>query len=167
MKTINTILLASSVVLFSACSSEKNENLVVVKPAASEKIPVAVNAEMEVSVEGMTCEMGCGGSLRKALKDTKAVDQVSFLDFDADADKNKAIIRFDRTKISADKLVSLMEEINEKQFTISDVKTKTVDSDATSSNTGSIKKADDAPVKMTSPTLEIPNLIDLFTSFLK
>lgn len=167
MKTFSSILFVSSVVLFSACSSEKTENSGVVKPAVAEKIPVAVNAEMEVSVEGMTCEMGCGGSLRKALKDTKAVDQVSFVDFDADADKNKAIIRFDRTKISADKLVSLMEEINENQFTVSDVKTKTVDGDAASSNSGSTNKSEDAPVKMTSPSLEIPNLIDLFTSFLK
>jgi copper chaperone CopZ len=66
----------------------------------------------------MVCEMGCGSSIRKALKDTKAVDRCS-IDFKDERKVNVATISFDSTAITKDKIVTIISTLNDKQFKVS------------------------------------------------
>lgn len=161
-------VLSISLVAF-ACQEEKGLDKKVKISKEIAEVPVEVNTVMELDVEGMTCEMGCGGSIRKALKDTKSVNQVSFVEFDADKDANKAVIRFDRNKITADKIVNLIQEINENQFTVSNVKTETVDVAASSSVQEDAKTStsEKSKVNMEVSSVELPNLFEIFTGFLR
>lgn len=77
---------------------------------------VVPTKKLTIDVSGMTCEHACGGSIRMALKETNAVDRVSF-DFETDRKINKAFIAFDDKKISEKEIVTIIEKINDKQFT--------------------------------------------------
>ncbi len=49
------------------------------KPKVEKTAQVIVpNNLLTVEIEGMSCEMNCGGSIRKALKKTGAVTRVEF-----------------------------------------------------------------------------------------
>jgi copper chaperone CopZ len=154
---------------FYSCSSstEKTE----ISSQQEEVIPIVANKMLEIEIEGMMCEMGCGGSIRKALKGTGGVEQCSF-DFDDEAEWNKAYIKFDKYKVSADKIISLIEELNENQFATRNPKTEnytssvTMKEDKQSSNSSSSSEEKN-PIKMNNYTFSMPNLLDIFSSILK
>jgi len=104
--------------LFVACSQPEKQ-VEVAKQVENKEAPVKVNVNKTISlnIEGMVCEMGCGSSIRKALKDTKAVDRCSF-DFKDERKVNVATISFDSTAITKDKIVSIISSLNDKQFKV-------------------------------------------------
>jgi copper chaperone CopZ len=77
---------------------------------------VLPTSKMTVEVSGMSCVHACGGAIRMELKDTKAVDRVSF-DFEDGRKTNKCFITFDDKKISEKEIISIIQRINNKQFT--------------------------------------------------
>lgn len=81
----------------------------------------------EIEVEGMTCEMGCGGDIRKALRNTGGVSKVEF-DFDSDRTVNIARVYFDNFTIQTNELSSVIAGLNKGQFTVGAVETSTVPS---------------------------------------
>jgi copper chaperone CopZ len=154
---------------FYSCSSssEKTE----ISTQKEEIIPVIANKMLELEIEGMMCEMGCGGSIRKALKETGGVEQCSF-DFDDEEEWNKAYIKFDKDKISPDKIISLIEEMNENQFTTRNPKTENYTSSVTikdekQGSTNAASSEEKNPIKMNNYTFSMPNLLDIFSSILK
>ena len=104
--------------LFVACSQPEKQ-VEVAKKVEKKEAPVKVNVNKTISlnIEGMVCEMGCGSSIRKALKDTRAVDRCSF-DFKDERKVNVATISFDSTAITKDKIVSIIGSLNYKQFKV-------------------------------------------------
>lgn len=71
---------------------------------------------VEIEVEGMTCEMGCGGDIRKALRNTGGVSKVEF-DFDDERTRNIAKVYYDELTINPNELKRVIEELNKGQFT--------------------------------------------------
>lgn len=108
------VLLAS----FVSCS-QPEQKVEVTKKVEKTEAPIIVKANKKISlnIEGMVCEMGCGSAIRKALKDTKAVDRCSF-DFKDERKVNVATISFDSTAISQAKIVSIISSLNDKQFKV-------------------------------------------------
>ena len=78
---------------------------------------VVPNKLVAIEIEGMTCVMGCGASIRKELYTTNAVSSVEF-DFKENRKINTAKIAFDSAKISSDEMVSIISKMNEKQFSL-------------------------------------------------
>ena len=72
---------------------------------------------LTAEIVGMTCEQGCGGTIRKNLKATGGVSKVEY-DFVIDAEKQVCRIYFDSTKISEGKISEVVNTINEEQFKI-------------------------------------------------
>lgn len=106
----------TTILVLGSCSSNEKKIISVEKKIAYKKLdPVQADRKLAIEVSGMTCEHACGGSIRMALKETGAVDRVSY-DFEAGRKTNTAYITFDKSKISADKIVSIIETINENQF---------------------------------------------------
>lgn len=104
--------------VFVACGQPEKQIEVAKKVEKKEElVKVNVNKTISLNIEGMVCEMGCGSSIRKALKDTKAVDRCSF-DFKDERKVNVATIAFDSTAISQDKIVSIISTLNDKQFKV-------------------------------------------------
>ena len=94
------------------------------QPAGPEKViklNVAANQLLELEVEGMTCEMGCGGTIRKTLQKTGNVGRVRF-DFEDGRKLQEARIFIDTTKISSDDVKKLIESLNKGQFKVHSIK---------------------------------------------
>jgi copper chaperone CopZ len=123
---VHKYLFISLVVVFSACNSTP-ETIVLrrEKVVKTTKTKVSGTKKMTTEIEGMTCEMGCGGSIRKALKETGGVERVQY-DFVEGRKKQVALITYDAVKIDAQKMLQLIQTINEKQFTAKLVKDESI-----------------------------------------
>jgi copper chaperone CopZ len=123
---VHKYLFISLVFVFSACNSTP-ETIVLrrEKVVKTTKTKVSGTKKMTTEIEGMTCEMGCGGSIRKALKETGGVERVQY-DFVEGRKKQVALITYDAVKIDAQKMLQLIQTINEKQFTAKLVKDESI-----------------------------------------
>lgn len=162
------VLLSFSFFVFSCSNNSEKKVVRVEKHKQYEKLEnVVANRQLAIEVEGMTCEHACGGSIRMALMDTKAVNRVKF-DFVSDRKVNTAYVYFDKSKINADEIVKIIEDLNEGQFTTHKVesssfidkklKAEVINKTSTSDNLSSIE------VKANS--YELPSLIGILKSFI-
>jgi copper chaperone CopZ len=107
--------------------------------------------------------MGCGGSIRKELKATGGVERVEF-NFIEGKKIQIAKISFDKDKISADEMVTILTSMNDKQFKVGTIRSEAID---VSVSTESVKANADAPekIKISTSTYTLPNLMDILSSF--
>lgn len=173
MKRVFTILMG--VYLFSSCASKENKEIKVVKKVSvntRHELPdVIPNRSLSLEIEGMMCEMGCGSTIRKELKLTGGVHTVSY-DFKDGREKNIATITFNKDKISVDKIMELISNLNDKQFKVTNPKTTEIvnDNACNYSNcdlNSQSSEGDLSSSQMTteSSSFETPNLLKLFTRF--
>jgi len=168
------ILFLVSLLLFGACSSEKTP---VSLPKESSKIApkdVKSNRLLSIEIEGMTCVMGCGASIRKELFSTNAVSSVEF-DFKEGRKANTAKIAFDKNKITVDKIIELLSKLNENQFTVGatsseEYNTKTSSTCSPGKSTcpadeNSASKSADCKIESSTSKIEMPNFLNLLSRF--
>lgn len=167
--------LSVSILLIAASCGESGEKKIISvekKIVMKQPVKVNVNREMSLNVEGMSCEHACGGAIRMALKETGAVDRCSF-DFETDRKVNTAYITFDKNKISPDKIVSIIEKVNDGQFTTSDATTKPVE-DNTTGTPETTKKTTEVVItkkvsvdlNIESSSFELPDIRDFFSKLI-
>jgi copper chaperone CopZ len=163
----SSIIVFSSLLLLSACSSETETVLLKTEKGVSKeksKTPVVANRKATIEIEGMTCEMGCGGSIRKELKATGGVERVQY-DFVEGRDVNTATISFDKDKVTLDEMIKIITTMNENQFTVG--KTSSTDIETpTTSNEAPTKKDNTEKVSMSETSFQIPNLIDILSNLI-
>ena len=145
-------------------SSAKSETL-----DEKELVSVIPNRKLTLEVDGMVCEMGCGGTIRKELKSTGGVARCSF-DFKGENVPSTATIEFDKDKISADQIAKMIKQLNDGQFSVSKMSTETITSEETkSSDTHEVKStAKTSPtVQMSEPSrIQLPNFLGLLSELL-
>ena len=83
-------------ILLSACSSEQEKVNTETIEAKTTDVVVNPNQLLTMEIDGMVCQMGCGGAIRKGLKDTKGVASVEF-DFEEERKTNVAKIAYDKS----------------------------------------------------------------------
>ena len=111
MKT--ALYLLFSLLFLAACNNatidkKVSEN----KPATSN----VANTKLALNVNGMVCKMGCGGSIRKELLATNAVEKVE-VDFVEDKESQLITVYYNNSLSSKEKLLKVINEMNDKQFT--------------------------------------------------
>jgi len=111
MKT--ALYLLFSLLFLAACNNatidkKVSEN----KPATSN----VANTKLALNVNGMVCKMGCGGSIRKELLATNAVEKVE-VDFDEEKESQLITVYYNNSLSSKEKLLKVINEMNDKQFT--------------------------------------------------
>jgi hypothetical protein len=117
MKTLYFILL-SAMLLSCNETSEKSvpvEKSVSVSVKKSKPIFVRANCQADFTVEGMVCQMGCGGSIRKELKSTGAVGRVE-VKFVEEQKEQNVHVRYDSTLINSQKITAILNTMNNNQF---------------------------------------------------
>lgn len=161
----------ATVLVLGSCSSNEKKIISIEKKVVYKKLdPVHANRKLAIEVSGMTCEHACGGSIRMALKETGAVDRVSY-DFEDGRKTNTAYITFDKSKISADKIVSIIETLNEKQFTTgkstsTDLEEGTKSSSPSTTKTTTViteTKTSKVNIDVPETSWEIPNIFEFFS----
>lgn len=161
---LSSFVLALAVV---SCSGSEEKKIISIekKKMYAPATPVHANRKLTVEVSGMSCEHACGGSIRMALKETNAVDRVSF-DFEADRPVNTAFITFDKSKINADQIIAIIQDLNNKQFTTGKVSSSDLETSEPSGTNNSSTTEHTQKTKVsvsTATSFEFPNLFELFS----
>lgn len=65
----------------------------------------------------MVCQMGCGGSIRKALKETCAVERVEVNYIDS-LEEQVIKVHYDRKQIAPKQMLQVIAGLNDRQFTV-------------------------------------------------
>jgi mercuric ion binding protein len=160
MKTL--AILTSGILVITACSHEPKEVLLRTEKGAGvkETAKVTPTAMMTIDVEGMTCEMGCGGSIRKELKGTGGVSRVKF-DFEEGRKVQKAYIYFDETVIRPEEIKTILTSMNDKQFTVSNDAVEELEITASVKEESTSSKEEESKINMEETSVKVPNLIGI------
>jgi len=110
------LLLPTLLLLMISCSqtaAPNQEN----KPRAKVCEKVVPNTSVAFGVKGMVCQMGCGGSIRKALKETCAVERVEVNYVDS-LQEQTIKVHYDRKRLGPAQMINLLSQLNDKQFSV-------------------------------------------------
>jgi hypothetical protein len=113
---MKNVLLPTLLVLFTSCSpatSNNEQN----QPQSKLCQRVKANTIQEIAVKGMVCQMGCGGSIRKALKEKCAVERVEVNYIDS-LEEQVIKVHYDREQIAPKQMLQVLSELNDRQFTV-------------------------------------------------
>ncbi len=160
------IFVASLGVILSACSTDvAPENTPETEEIAAAE--VHPNQVLTMEIDGMVCQMGCGGSIRKGLKGTNGVASVEF-DFEEERKTNIAKIAFDKSIVTSEELIKVVADLNDGQFLVGTVSFEDVAVSVKSNKTKKLKDGDNSSkVDVSSSTIKFPNLLDVFSGLLK
>ena len=110
------VLLPIILLFFTSCSQSSKERKPT-EPLSKVCQIVKANAIQEIGVQGMVCQMGCGGSIRKALKETCAVERVEVNYIDT-LEEQTIKVYYNKAKISPQQMLHILANVNDKQFTV-------------------------------------------------
>ena len=148
-----------------ACSSEVQVDSNQIQGEVSNAELVLPNRLLTVEIEGMVCEMGCGGSIRKDLKATGGVSDVTF-DYKEDRNTNFVAVTYDSQRITEQEMIERLSDLNEGQFTVGITEWEEFQAENSKQNNGT-KSSEDSKIDVASSSgLEIPNLLDLLSGLL-
>lgn len=117
----------------------------------------------EIEVEGMTCEMGCGADIRKALKNYEGILKVDF-DFQEDREVNIAKVQFDAKLIKEDEMRQVISSLNKGQFSVGEINTKPLSSnESEAEKTG--KKESSSGVKMNNSMISVSDVVGIVAAW--
>jgi len=166
MKTI--IIATTSLLLLGACSSESETIVLKTEKGKKElsKDEVIPDRMATIEISGMTCEAGCGGTIRKELKATGGVSRVQY-DFVEGREVQTAKVSFDKDKITLDEMIKIITTINENQFTVGKTNSQELnDVSSTSSTPSTTTKETTEKVTMSETPIEMPNLIGVLSDII-
>lgn len=166
MKKVLVVVIGALTFGVTSCGGSGEKKIISVekKITYTKLKPVHADRKLAIEVRGMSCEHACGGAIRMALKETGAVDRVSY-DFEDGRKTQTAFITFDKSKINVDKIVSIIESINDKQFTTG--KSSSTDLTETTTVEGSsttVSSHQKETVSMETPKMEMPNIYKIFAN---
>jgi copper chaperone CopZ len=155
----------AAMLAFAGCSTEQDaENVVNESAAEQESFSVEPNSVATIELTGMTCEMGCGGEIRKALKASGAVASTSF-DFQEERAFNVATVKFDNADLNEQQIRKIIEGLNEGQYKVNAISIQPIEHEQSRTENSS-ESSDKAVVNMRSSKLEFPNLFELLSGFI-
>ena len=165
----NLVLVISSAVILGACTSEaKVIHLRTEKGQKETSVKVIANRVLSIEIEGMTCEMGCGGSIRKELKATKGVARVEFINFDEKKKIQNAEISFDTNIITADEMVKIITTMNDKQFKVGKMSSEAILSACCVSTEKVCSSQEEIEtIEVSEARIAVPNLIDILAGIVQ
>lgn len=121
----------------------------------------------DISIDGMTCEMMCGGSIKKALGALPGIASTEIEFFEGD-ERDHAIVTFDESKVSDAQMIDAIQGLYDGQYKVLAVKiTKQVKAGSSASNEGGAVK-EERPVSVLAPAaLILPGILSLLSHLLQ
>ena len=118
-----------------------------------------------IEISGMTCEAGCGGTIRKELKATGGVSRVQY-DFVEGREVQTAKVSFDKDKVTLDQMIKIITTINEKQFTVGKTSSEEINDVSSTPTETAPSKETVEKVSMSDAQIEMPNLIGILSDII-
>lgn len=132
--------------------------------AEMQKAEPTANKRMIMEIDGMTCEMNCGGAITNALKETEGVTDVE-IDFEDGRQTNVARVSFDSKMVTPEEMTKAVTDLFEHQYKVgtTSVEDLTAEVEIQEEST-----SDDELTVVDASTsfIELPNLMDLFSDLL-
>lgn len=121
----------------------------------------------DLSIEGMTCEMMCGGSIKKALAKLPGVNATDIA-FTEDATADHAIVTFDAAQVSEAEIVKTVEALHDGQYKVSAIAiTKQVQGAPAADATDEPAEKVQAQVSASLPELVLPSVFGVLSRLLR
>jgi copper chaperone CopZ len=111
-----------------SCQSEATQNVNVasenVAEVVEENTPVA-DYQCVAKVSGMVCKMGCGGAIRKDLKNLEGVSRVA-IDYEENREEQIISVFYNSRLQNENKIYAELEKVNKGQFTVGATKSESL-----------------------------------------
>jgi periplasmic mercuric ion binding protein len=126
MKRLHSFLFISAMAFLSACGgNESQENVASTSAADIQITRKEVDSEVvktvaNLSIEGMTCSMGCGGKIQQELRAINGVNTTD-LSFEDNRPVNVVAVQFDPTQTDEKKLIECVNTIADGQYHVTAV----------------------------------------------
>lgn len=116
------ILFSGLFVFLMSCSSNKTENAgnndVARAQTSDDHKNVKPTTVLTAEIAGMSCEKGCGSSIRKELFTNGGVSKVEYADFDEEKEYNVIKVYYDDNAISEDDIILALTTMESHKYTI-------------------------------------------------
>lgn len=124
-------------------------------------------AVARLAIEGMGCEMACGGAIKKALGNLDGV-VITEIDFDSEKETDYAIVEFDDTKVSGEQMVETVSGLRKGQYNVSAVTIEKhvakKEGSPDSEESSGAKQHDDKQID--TRTITVPNILDILNGLI-
>ncbi len=121
----------------------------------------------DLSIDGMTCEMMCGGSIKKALANLPGVSTTD-IKFTEDASADHAIVTFDAAQVSEAEIVKAVEALHEGQYKVSAIAiTKQVQGTPAADATEEPAEKVEGQISASLPELVLPSVFGFLSRLLR
>lgn len=154
--TVSIVCLGLGSIFFS-CGDSNVKSMKTCKVKQS----VVANRLMTAELNGLPSQKNANLQLKQELLKTKAVESCEF-DIQSDGKINSVKVAFDKEKISADQIVEILANINDKQLKVGKVETQHYESTVVSSGTEDHANCE-SNANQESYSYETPNLLELFS----
>ncbi len=152
-KVVFALVLGAAFVGFTGCGGDD-------APAEdhasfTENSDVFANAVASLSIDGMQCEVMCGGKIEQSLNSMSGIASCS-IDF-----PNKvATVKFDNKRITTDEMVDAIQHLNKGQFTVHTTTVQSLDS-GTEEVLGNSRSSNEGEINAATGNFQVP---DFFTA---
>jgi len=157
MKNILVNLVAvSSLIMVLGCSGDQTS---VEDAINTESNAYLANTIANIEIEGMACEVMCGGQIKESLSGIAGI-----VSCDLDFDNKLATVKFDNNTTSKDEMINVIQELNSGQFKVVSSNEKSLgssDEDVLNSN-----RADQSVEVISTTGFHFPNIIDALIEML-
>lgn len=152
MKTINQkisyLLLATSFIVVVSCSESSSDST----EETTTEISVENVIVSDYSIDGMVCAMGCAKTIQDELAETNGVAAC-----EVDFESGKAHVEYDKTQLSENDIIALIEGMADGQYKVSEWKEE-VEKEIEVEEGG---ETEESLTEVSLPSFEIPNLFSL------
>lgn len=155
------------VLLLTACSAENtpSESSEETKTEEVQQMVTGTH-KLTMEVDGMVCKMGCGGSIRKGVKELGGIESVEF-DFVEERLTNVATVLFDENSVSQESIIEKVKKLNDGQFSVGSVQVESISSSPVNEElTKKSNAAEGVQKEISSSSVQLPNLFDIFRNIL-
>jgi copper chaperone CopZ len=174
MKNFALVSFASALLLIS-CQTDSGQST----PKAEAVQPVVKVVQTDgtpkilatLAIEGMGCEMACGGSIKKALSGMDGVVATE-IRFDADNETDFAVVEYDESKVSGEQMIAVVNELRKGHYNVSaltiekHVASAGNGGDNASQESAASEKAQGKP-QMETRSFNFPNILDILNRFIR
>lgn len=103
--------------LLASCSAEKVIEVPITHVEATSNVSKTV---ADISIDGMTCEMGCVATVKSKLNGLKGIEGIE-IDFDADRQIDFAHVEFDESIVSEKEMIETIQAIGDGLYSVTAV----------------------------------------------
>lgn len=129
-----------------------------------QKTDYLANEEAALTINGMSCEINCVSSVKKALNKMDGVTEVT-IDFDSEREGDFCSVKYDKNLLNVQSIQSVIESINDGAYKVTESSVKEIENDKPQSKStaymfSSHSSSRKISTGTSSSSFDIPSILD-------